>query len=151
MLPDSTSAFIDDGYTEKGYIQPLDLVHPAVRFTYRPTLIEERGELRGKIALETKEARREQLTAAALAKHLLSWDVRDKSGNVVPTTANFVLRVKPALFDRLAMIVLFGNEGGDVDPEWTESEKRNHREEELASAVSGDNHADAVQEDREKN
>jgi hypothetical protein len=104
----------DDGYTEKGFIAQRDRLHPALRFEFRPCLAEERALfIRQNVNLGDKEqiARNTKL----LKEKLLSWDLKQRSGDTAPIQHDALRRVKPALLERLLGIVL-GLDAPDEDP-----------------------------------
>jgi hypothetical protein len=109
----------DDGYTLDAYIESVPRLHNSVRVSYRPTEILERAVL-----IEINRASTEKDVsvrfAELLEKKITKWDIqqRTKDGVLVPlpiSKAN-VLRLKPSLWLRLLNIVLWGSDGGDVDP-----------------------------------
>ena len=121
----TVSAFIsdDDGYSEEAYIDAIERMHPAVRFKYRPIRVLDRvqivGELRD-LNAKGKAQNAESLIAQEIANRIFSWDFLDSNGSVIDgapePTKKSVLRIKPQLFVRLADIVIYGNDAGDLDP-----------------------------------
>lgn len=142
-----SSAFLEDGYTAKGYLKAVPQLYPEVRFTYRPILPEQRAAFVEAVRKAKDGPGAERRTAAILAKHLLTWDVTDSKGDTVSITGDRILRLRWALYDRLVAVVLYGTEGGDVDPSWTDAEK------DAADAADdlGGIYRDAVNEADEKN
>jgi hypothetical protein len=109
-----------DGYTEDGYLSEVPGIHEALRFTYRPMLLEERDVIDG---------RRGQIDAFSFAqlcvKHikmrLRTWDNKgapDADGvrQVLPLTEENVRTLRPHLSDKLYLIVT-GSRASDQDPE----------------------------------
>lgn len=114
------SLFIDDGYTETGFIAGGD-DRPAILFRYRPmTAAEWMGLLQRCDGRNLEEARR--LEADALQKHVESWDVKDRSGNAVPLKAAMLLRLRQEAFRRLFAIVS-GQEKSDSHPKATDPDE----------------------------
>lgn len=111
---DWPASFIDDGYTEEGYIAGVAGIHGPLSFTYRPMLPETRDRLlrsqQRDIAAGHKEARTE------LAKHVQDWDLKDRKGNAVPKTAANIGQLRPLIQDKLFSIVA-GQIASDVNPD----------------------------------
>lgn len=125
----------DDGYTEPGYIQPLPHVHGEFRFTFRPTLVEERSQAM-EAAGQLKADACDRAAASQIVQKLVTWSLVDARQRPVPITAKNVLRLKGRLFDRLYGIIL-GTEASDTDPLWRDEDKREHEERRLESALTG--------------
>lgn len=106
--------FIDDGWTESGYIAEAPGLHPACRFEYRPML---RSEIY-RCAREAEKATDDYLPVLAkwLAKKLVAWDLCGKDGRPAATTPDVLLRLRPRLLDRLVDVV-WGREPSDPDPD----------------------------------
>jgi len=110
----------DDGYTLDAYIGPLQMLHNAIRFSYRPVDILERA-----IFVEVNRSGSEKDVnskfAEVMAKKVTEWDIqqRTKDGTLIPlpVTRNNILRLKPSLWVRMLNIVLWGVDGGDLDPD----------------------------------
>jgi hypothetical protein len=112
------SAYIHDGYTMPGYIRERSRLHPAVRFTYRPLLTQDRAVVVRKISLARDPRQEERLAAQAIFGQLLDWDVikvADGSVQSVPLEVNELLKLQPKLFNQLLRIVL-GDKACDEDP-----------------------------------
>lgn len=90
---------IDDGYTEQGYIAPVEGLHGALEFTFRPILPARRDA----VARNDGEG---FVTAAAkeLAKAIKSWSA-SAGGKALPVTEHNIRSAKPRLFDRLWLVV----------------------------------------------
>lgn len=110
----AASAFIDDDYNETGRIAAVEGLHPEVRFSYRPMTAQEwmrcLSECEGKTLIESREVQAKWLT-----KKLISWDIRDRSGNPVPATVEKSLKLHAPVFHRLFNIVA-GQEKTDAVP-----------------------------------
>ena len=103
------SDFIEDGYSETGFIAAVDGVHGALEFEFRPALFKLADRITGLIQGERADWQRFADEAAkALGqdpKLLQSWTLKDSKGNPVQITAANCLRVKNQLFHKLWLIV----------------------------------------------
>lgn len=103
------SDFIEDGYSEQGYIKPADGIHGELTFEFRPAL----GKLADKItSMITGERPNWEGFWDAVPKALAvdpgllkSWSLKDSKGNPVPITAVNIQRTKQLLIHKLWMIV----------------------------------------------
>jgi hypothetical protein len=130
-------AFIDDGYTEKGYIAGVDRLYPAVRFEFRPTLHEERREF-----FRTGENKRtggDEVAhiAAFLERKITSWDLKRGDSTGLPIEVASFKRLKPALLGRLSDIVL-GIQAPDEDPDATAKDKAQLAADKTEAAAKGE-------------
>lgn len=95
--------YIDDGYTEDGYIAAAPGFHGPLEFTYRPALAETRDKLnragQADVAKGHKEARDE------LAQLIKKWSLVDRAGAEVKCTPANLARLRPMLQDKLYGIV----------------------------------------------
>lgn len=111
----------DDGYCEPFFIAAVERLHPALRGTFRPMRIDDRARWGdGVNALPAEE--RIAKTAEALAGQLVSWDLRDRTGQPLIGTVERIRTLKPALYDRLFSIV-WGYSPSDIDPQWPQESK----------------------------
>lgn len=108
-------AFIQDGYTERAYLQSVALLYGPVRFSFRPMLAEDRADY---VERSSRLRPREQTLRAAevIEHHVLEWDIRDGRDHVVPITSQNILRLHPNLFNRMLWVVT-GTEPWDLDPQ----------------------------------
>ena len=132
-LPAGTLAFIDDGYTEQGYIASEPGQYPAIRFEFRRMTTSEakqyQADLR-RLPDQNDVFALNELGARYLVTHLLSWDIMDSKGVVMPIAAAFLAhKIKREVFARLLRIVS-GQGPSDMDPEWNSVEN----EPEIAAA-----------------
>ncbi len=81
---------IHDGYTLDGKTPPMGHA-PEVSFRYRPALPEQVYEYQRATRNSGKEELR--IVVDFLIKHLVSWDVVDKSGETVPVTPETLRKV----------------------------------------------------------
>ncbi len=127
--------FIDDGYTEQGFVRGEPGLHPDVRFEWRPSVPEE---------LDRYNADADRLKGTELRKHaarflaakLVSWDLRNGKGDVVPISLPNVLRLKDGLFMHLLRVTL-GIRASDVDPRWDEERRRREEADREAAEAAG--------------
>lgn len=96
--------FIDDGYSESGFIAEEPGLYPAVTFTFRPMLPTEYGQFLGRLANDNEEKARHEM-ARWISTKLVEWDLRDSRGNTVEITPQNVVRIKEPLLVRLWRIV----------------------------------------------
>lgn len=143
----------DDGFTLKAYIKAFPLVHNEVRIQYRPVELLERAVL-----LTFKEKNYEkticQNFSEVLAKRIVSWSLTIKAGDaVVPMeiTAKNVERLKPALWVRLVNIVIWGIDGGDVDPGLSTAEIADRLASDMDALLNKQTFNDAKVEEIRKN
>ncbi|WP_298865119.1 hypothetical protein [uncultured Gimesia sp.] len=103
----TTSAYIEDGYTETGYMQESPGIHQAVRFEFRPVMpvkIREVLEQWGSISAAEKTKRINNL----IIDNLIKWDLLHK-GNSLPITAEVLSRLKQPFVDRLFNIITYSD------------------------------------------
>lgn len=105
--------YIPEGYTEEGYIREAPGLHGPVRFTFRPMSVVERAALFSQRMLALPEELQDRRCADVLCGQLVSWSVLDAQGEPLALTAENILRLKPALFQRLLAIVS-GLEPSDI-------------------------------------
>lgn len=102
-------AYIDDGYTERGFLTAIPGLHPAVAFSYRPMLLTELARFAERTAHASQDAVRRE-AARWLSLKLVEWDLCDSQNRTVPIFATTfpldnLLRVKPCVFVRMWKIV----------------------------------------------
>jgi hypothetical protein len=108
----------EDGYTLSAYIRENPRIHNEVRFKFRPVDVIERSVL---IAFKDRNYEKTitEKFCEVLAARITEWSVHSQSaGAPVPmeiSTAT-VRRLRPSLWIRLVNIVIWGIDGGDVDP-----------------------------------
>lgn len=126
---------ICDGYDERGFVEEERGLHPALRFVYRPMLVEERTRLLNEND-SLKPAQRPRNTAKVLALKIKSWDLKDRKGEPVPVAEESILKLRPRLYERVLGIVS-GLDACDDDPQATTEEKKESLADELAAAEQG--------------
>lgn len=124
---------VDDGYTLKGYIAAKEGLIEAVRFTYRPIPVDMQAALNAALAV-IQDTPNNPLNlrkrASILESRLVSWDLKDHTGEVLGINAANIRRFAPELFWTMFSIV-FGSLPSDIDPEWEPDEEN----EEIAAAL----------------
>ena len=111
--------FFDDGYTKDGYLEAQVGMYPAVRFQYRPMTQPEISKHLDHVERRSSDA----VDAAAreiLSGHLVRW-----SFDEVPIDTETLRKLHPQAFKGLFAIVM-GYAPSDVDPNWTDAQKREH-------------------------
>ncbi len=152
------TGFYEDGYEEKGYIAAEKNLYPALRFTFRPVLVQERNRHVADNAKLGDPAKGTLNTARLLALKVKGWDLKfpaksKRKGEVVPLNPDNILKMQPALYERFWMIVL-GLAASDDDPEATIEQQEESLVDQLAAADAdkGPSTIGAAREERnEKN
>lgn len=104
-----------DGYTEPGYIAERKGLHAALKFTYRPMLMEERDVVRAQWQTKTPlEAAR--LQVQQVVSRLVTWDNKDAKGETLPIKFEQVRTLRPNLLDAV-YAVISGAVPSDPDPD----------------------------------
>lgn len=107
---------IYDGLNEKGYIAAVPRLHGEIRFEFRPPTAESLGRfIDGRKNRSTAGLFRAE--AEGMALRLVSWSLLDPDGQPLPIKSATVGALNIALFNRLKDIVIYGTDGGDLDPE----------------------------------
>lgn len=101
--------FITDGQDERGYIAESPRLHPALGFTFRPILVEERDTIERARGAKSGVADAHAVIRRAMAKHVKTWDAP------APITDEHLRKLRPALFDKL-WAILAGDRGSDLRP-----------------------------------
>ena len=130
--------YIADGYTLTAYLAEVPRLYPALRFTYRAVLAQNRAVIFREMdkAAETDPRKAESISAAAMVAQLVSWDLVDQKGEAVPISASNILRLQPTLGVRLFR-VLMGREAPDEDPAIEAVERNEQSSAQLAAALAG--------------
>lgn len=123
------AGYIDDGYTRKGYIKPLDGFHEGLRFEYRPATVVDRSRMLARVAAcgGTKPEQIEKAVREAsrcIVEKLVSWDAANREGEVLKineqTLSNFEPHLHGQLFD-----IITGTQPSDENPVDEEAELKN--------------------------
>lgn len=144
------NAFID-GSLEDGYIREFKTVHPACAFRYKPMLLEQRAKMVSECGKMRDASQAELLVASELSKRIKEWDLVDRDGKPVAIEGKTIAKLKFALFNRLAGIVLYGTEGSDDNPNKQVDERIFDAELAAISAVEERPEGDVRQEANLKN
>lgn len=98
------SGYLNDGYSEMGFIAAAPGLYPALTFTFRPMLPADYAAMLGVLTSDRYVQIRKDM-AAAIAKRVSEWDLRDRQGQAVPITTDAILYLKEPLLVRLFNIV----------------------------------------------
>jgi hypothetical protein len=142
-------SYIHDGYTQEGYVTDVPRLHGALRFSFRPTLVEERSQL-ADLAARVRSQAYDRYLATFIAEKLVSWDLQDNCGAGVPVAAESILRLQPELFGKLHGVVL-GSQASDSDPCWPTEAESQLFEAETEAALTGRTIGEVGEEQDEKN
>lgn len=110
------NSFIDDGYTEEGFIAAVPGFHGSLAFTYRPLLAETRDKLQR--AQMTDVEKGHKIAREELSRAIKSWDLSDRNGTKVQIAPANIARLRPMLQDKLYGIVT-GQMASDLKPDVT--------------------------------
>lgn len=135
------------------YLAPVALIHPEVRFRYRPMHIIERAVFHENTSKMSEQAITTMMSET-LAARVISWSITEpKDGIRQPlalTPVNF-RRLEPVLFFKFVDMVIWGSSRGQVDPKAKQEEVDKRVKEELQAAIAGIPMMDSIAEEREKN
>jgi hypothetical protein len=113
--------YIDDGYSELGYVKANPGIHEEFRFKFRPMLVADYSALREQND-KMSAAAYDRLVASAMVKQLVSWEMMDR-----PIAVTSVLRLRALLFTRVYLIIT-GMEASDTDPLWLDDKQTEEAE-----------------------
>lgn len=99
-----TRNVIRDGMTRRGRIDPIERLHDALEFEYRPMLAVEVEDVGNAIERATA-AESINLTAAAIADHLVSWSEVGENDKEIPPEFENIVRLSFTLLNKLYMIL----------------------------------------------
>lgn len=129
------SNFLDDGYTEKSFIRGVPGLFGDLRFEFRPMRLDQRAPVLSK--WNKLEADKQTAAMAQfVARQLVSWQLKTAKGHDVPVSAENLMRLRPALQERLVNIVL-GIEPADLDGDATLADQSAQAERELQAILEG--------------
>lgn len=103
----ATQAYIEDGYSDSGFMKEVPGIYQACRFRFRPVLATEvRTVLDGwsSISPEVKSERIYRL----IEKHVEEWDLNHK-GRLLPINSEVLERLKQPFVDRLFNIITYSD------------------------------------------
>lgn len=114
----SVQNWYHDGYSrEDGFIKEEPRLYNALRFKWRPVTVQQRSvvyRLMDDAVAANDPNKAESISADAMVRALISWDLKDQNGKDVPISVANVLRLQPNLGVRLFRI-LMGREAPDED------------------------------------
>lgn len=143
------SDYINDGYTEEGFVAAVPGLHGELRFTFRPFTVEERAQVTNGLRNVQPHLHNRKYAIEA-AKKITAWSLRDGADKPVEVKADTVYAIRPALFDRLIDILL-GYKPSDIDPQWAEAKKDEAVEDQFQAALAGTSIGQLAEEANEKN
>jgi hypothetical protein len=126
---------IDDGYDEPGFIAEVPRLFPALRFTYRPMLPEQRDFVLRQLNKLTPEQYSLRV-CAEIAARVKSWNATGRAGAVVPINVASVRTLWGPLFDRL-FAVISGDMASDVDPEASPEDQQRAADDAMQAGLQG--------------
>lgn len=143
----------DDGYTELGYIAARPGLHGMLRFKFRPVCVSDQSQwVKGNDSLSGPAWSKK--CATLMAARIVSWSetITDANGieSARPVTPAAILRLKPALFTRLYGILL-GTDPSDLDPDWSDTERDEQSDYQVAACEGDINVGMARTQANEKN
>lgn len=141
--------YISDGYEEDGYIAELPGLFPALRFKYRPMLVEARDTLAQALS-SRRPSESHKALSAAMASRIVNWDASDATGKPLPIEPVTFQHLRPRLFDRLYAIVC-GDSASDIDPKAAPQAQNAEAEAALQAAIEGRPVSEVKREADEKN
>lgn len=147
---------ITDGYTEEAFIKEVPNGIAAIRFEFRPALIEVRAEILERVNKCKDSRQAEQYQAKELADRIVHWNITEIDGDdkevIAPISAKTILSFRSSFaFQRMVAIVLYGSEWGDTDPDRTPETQNEMDDLELESALTDRPVSDVRQRQNEKN
>lgn len=109
------SSVIYDGLTEKAFIAAVPRLHGEMRFKFRPPTTERINRFLDGLKKNSLVAMC-KAEAESMATNIVEWDLTDPDGKTLPIKTATVAALQPSLFKRVKEIVLYGADGGDLDP-----------------------------------
>ena len=88
------SCFVEDGYTESHTVPERAGIYARLAFTGRRAMA---SEVQRVIDGTANDEEREKRICSLLAKHIVSWDAKDRSGQPVPITDEVMGKIVPSL------------------------------------------------------
>jgi hypothetical protein len=143
-----------DGYTFPAFIAGVPNLHNDVRFSYRPTPMEERGVIMD-VYRSLGEGKACQYIAELVAAKLVSWSLTTvgPEGVRIPMEISkaSVLRLRPAIWLRMVSIIIWGTDGGDVDPKLDLNEQVSEAEQQIRAIIQKTRGGDVKVDEEVKN
>jgi hypothetical protein len=145
----------DDGWTLPGYFAAVANAYPEIRFTYRPYTPPERARVLQGLTRAQSEREVAQMTSQALSQRIKTWNLtyRTKTGErkPAPITPALLNRLRFALWDRLAAVVIYQTAHSDTDPTWSAEDKGLFDDASFKALIDGGTQAERVAETLEGN
>jgi hypothetical protein len=114
-------AFINDGYIKRGFIKAVPGLYPSVSFEFRPTTAAQAEIIFGQSRRETNDDRVTTFHSNVIKKHLVSWDVKDYKGNLVPIETDKIRSLHPSIFQKVFSIIVGSTATEDAAQDTVES------------------------------
>ena len=144
----------DDGYTLSAYIAARPQLTGEVRIRYRPTEQLERAVLM-EVNSNHSEKEISKKFAEVMARKIVEWDIEmigpDNVMVPMPITGANILRLKPPLWIRIINIVVWGQDGGDMDPKAKIAEIKSQVDADYEAILNGGKVGDVRLESERKN
>lgn len=126
---------INDGYTRKAHVAPVEGIHDGSTFSFRPMLPAEVDAVTAGLRTHTPEEG-STILVAAMVEHLVEWDEVDQAGNPQEINMDNVSRLPPKLFNALYNVIS-GFSAGDPLPKATKGQESEYVKRLLESAKTG--------------
>lgn len=143
----------DDGYTLGAYIGAVPRLHNEVRIRFRPVDLIERAVLMAFKDRHNEKAITQKF-CEVLAVKITEWSVVRKEGDVgcpMPINAESVQSLKPSLWIRLVSIIIWGVDGGDLDPATGTRELESQMDADMDAILAGNKIIDKRLDELRKN
>ncbi len=114
-----------DGYTLEGFAEARDGMGEAVQFSYRPISADMQATFNASLALlqdTPNNPANFRKRADIIRSRLVSWDVKNDKGELLPLTTVEVRKLSSELFWKLFGII-FGTIPTDINPRWAEDQQ----------------------------
>ena len=144
-----SASFIADGYTQPGFIRPVDRLHDALRFRFRAVLSAQRSAL-VQTAERVTASEFDRQARELLVQNVLEWNLADTAGQPMAVNREAIDRLQPELFLKLYRIV-FGYDASEVDPEWPTDQQYKLATDARAAESAGKTIGEIREEQDEKN
>ena len=99
----ATRAYIEDGYTEEGFIKEVPGIHEAVRFKFRPVLASKQRETLDRWHEIKSEVKSERINNL-IKEQLVEWDLTFNK-KLLPIETKILERLKQPVVDRIFNII----------------------------------------------
>ena len=103
----ATQAYIEDGYTEVGFLKEVPGIHEAVRFKFRPVLATKVRTVLDSWHDLKPEIKSERINGL-ITEHVVEWDLTH-NGKTLPIKTEILERLKQPFVDRLFNIITYSD------------------------------------------